>query len=364
MTARVALVLASSTGGIGRHVASLAAGLTGMGAAVTVYGSADTARRFDFAGDFVPVEIPASPRPRDAAAVATLRRAMAVRRPDVIHAHGLRAGLVAGWARPVQVPLVVTWHNPVPRDGGLRGRLTRAMAGRVARTASVTLGASADLVAQASALGGADVRLGPVAAPDLVASRGRTQLREELRIPPDAPLILSVGRLHPQKGYPNLIDASVRWRQRDPAPVVVIAGTGPLYMPLAQQAMNVRAPVILIGHREDVGDLLGAADLAVVASVWEARQLFAQEAMRAGVPLVATRVGGLPELVGDGALLVPPGDVDALDAAVTRLLDDPALAASYAERGRKRAQDWPTEVQTIEQVAAVYAELTGRPVGG
>jgi glycosyltransferase involved in cell wall biosynthesis len=364
MTVRVALVLASSTGGIGRHVASLAAGLTGLGASVTVYGPAATAEQFAFAGDFVPVEIPASPRPRDVAAVAALRRALLARRPDVVHAHGLRAGLVAGWARPAGVPLVVTWHNPVPSATGLRGRLTQAMAVRVARSAQVTLGASADLLAQAAALGAADTRLGPVAAPERVASRGRTQIREELRVAPDAPLILSVGRLHPQKGYHTLVEASVRWRRREPAPVVAIAGTGPLYMPLAQQASRERAPVILIGYREDVGDLLGAADLAVVASVWEARQLFAQEAMRAGVPLVATRVGGLPDLVGDAAVLVEPGDVGALDAAVTRLLDDPALAAGYAERGLKRAQDWPTEARTIEQVAAVYAELTGAPVGG
>jgi glycosyltransferase involved in cell wall biosynthesis len=364
MTARVALVLASSTGGIGWHVAMLAAGLTRQGASVTVYGPAATADRFDFAGDFVPVEIPASPRPRDAAAVATLRRALGARRPDVVHAHGLRAGLVAGWARPAGVPLVVTWHNPVPAGGGLRGRLARAMATRVARGAQVTLGASADLVERALALGGTDVRLGPVAAPERAVSRGRDQVRDELGVKDGTPLILSVGRLHPQKGYEILVEASVRWRRRDPVPVVVIAGTGPLYMPLAQRISTVRAPVLLIGQRTDVGDLLAAADLAVVASVWEARQLFAQETLRAGVPLVATDVGGLPGLVGEAALLVPAGDVDALDTAVTRMLDDPALAASYARRGLDRARDWPTGEQTVEQVAAVYTELTGLPVGG
>jgi glycosyltransferase involved in cell wall biosynthesis len=364
MTARVALVLASSTGGIGRHVASLAAGLVERGAQVTVYGPAATANWFDFAGDFVPVEIPASPHLRDARAVATLRRALAGRRPDVVHAHGLRAGLVAGWARPAGVPLVVTWHNPVPTGGGLRPRLLRTMATRVARSAQVTLGASADLVERAIALGGTDVRLGAVAAPELVAVRSPEQVRDELGVAPGAPLIVSVGRLHPQKGYAILIEAAVRWGSRPVPPVVLIAGTGPLYMPLAQQVSSTRAPVILLGHRSDVADLLGAADLAVVSSIWEARQLFVQEALRAGVPLVATGVGGLPDLIGDGGLLVAPGDVDALDAAVTRLLNDPGLAAGYAERGLQRARQWPTEAQTVEQVAAVYAELTGLPVGG
>ncbi len=364
MTAQVALVIASSTGGIGRHIESLSAGLVRQGLRVTVYGPAATAERFEFAGDFVPVEIPASPQLRDARAVSALRRALAARRPDVVHAHGLRAGLVAGWARPAGVPLVVTWHNPVPAGRGLRGRLLRAMAARVARSARVTLGASADLVACATELGGTDVRLGPVAAPELVARRKPARVREDLGIAPDAPLIVSVGRLHPQKGYALLVEASTRWRTRRPAPVVAIAGTGPLYMTLAAQISNTRAPVLLLGYREDVADLLAAADLAVVSSVWEARQLFAQEAMRAGVPLVATAVGGLPDLVGDGGLLVPPGDADALDAAVTRMLDDPALAAGHRERSLERARQWPTEAQTVAQVAAVYAELTGLPVGG
>jgi glycosyltransferase involved in cell wall biosynthesis len=97
----------------------------------------------------------------------------------------------------------------------------------------------------------------------------------------------------------------------------------------------------------------------VVTSDWEARQLFAQEALRAGVPLVATAVGGLPELVGSAADLVPPNDLDAFDAAVRRLLDDPQARAEQARRGLARAATWPTEAETAARVAAVYAELTG-----
>ena len=102
---------------------------------------------------------------------------------------------------------------------------------------------------------------------------------------------------------------------------MVIAGSGPEYVPLAGRILTTGAPVTLLGHRTDVADLLGAADLAVVTSDWEARQLFAQEALRAGVALVATAVGGLPGLVGDAADLVAPNDLDAFDAAVRRLLD-------------------------------------------
>jgi glycosyltransferase involved in cell wall biosynthesis len=140
---------------------------------------------------------------------------------------------------------------------------------------------------------------------------------------------------------------------------VVIAGSGPAYTTLAAQILTERAPVVLAGHRTDVSDLLAAADLAVVTSDWEARQLFAQETLQAGVALVGTAVGGLPELVGDAALLVPPDDLEALDAAVTGLLDDPAARADLAARGRERAATWPTEAATIEQVHACYTELVG-----
>jgi glycosyltransferase involved in cell wall biosynthesis len=356
LSPRVALVLGTSTGGIGRHVASLAAGLAARGDDVAVFGPAATGERFDFGVPFVRVRVESGPR-----AAPALRRALAKFRPDVIHAHGLRAGLVAGLARPDRVPLVVTWHNSVLASG-LRGAVHRMLERRVARLADVTLGASADLVARALAAGGRDVRPGAVAAPELAPpSRPAAVVRDELGVADGQPLVLSVGRLHPQKGYDVLIDAAARWRGRTPPPVVAIAGTGPVYLRLAAHASGARAPVLLLGHRDDVPDLLGAADLAVVTSIWEARQLFAQEALRAGVPLVATSVGGLPELVGDAAVLVPPKDVAAVDAAVTALLDDPARRAELAARGRERAATWPTEEQTVDRIKAVYAELTGQP---
>jgi glycosyltransferase involved in cell wall biosynthesis len=363
---RVALVLASSTGGIGRHVAALVAGLVKAGDDVHVCGPAATRAQFGFeqlGAGFTTVEIPPSPRPADATAVRTLRRVLRTpgqEEPDVVHAHGLRAGLVAALARPAGCPLVVTWHNRVLAQG-LRARVYEPLERYVARAADVTLGASADLVDRAVAFGARDARLAPVAAP-VLPPPGRTpeEVRAELGAAPDQPVVLSVGRLHPQKRHEVLISGAARWRDRDPVPLVVVAGSGPAYMRLAAQVSRERAPVTLLGHRTDVADLLGTADLAVVTSAWEARQLFAQEALRAGVPLVATAVGGLPDLVGDAAVLVPPDDVDAVDAAVRRLLDDPAARADYARRGAARAAGWPTEAETVAQVRAVYAELVDR----
>jgi glycosyltransferase involved in cell wall biosynthesis len=358
----VALVLGSATGGIGGHVASLARGLLGAGCEVLVCGPVATDELFGFralGARFAPVEIPANPGAQDAGTVRRMRAALASGPLDVVHAHGLRAGFVVGLARP-GVPLIVTLHNTVMAKG-LRGQAGALVERIVARNASLVLGASEDLVARAQLLGARHARLGAVAAPTPARpKRTRAAVRAEFRLKPDTPLILSVGRLHPQKRYDLLVTASARWRSLTPAPVVVIAGSGPSYMSLAQQASEQHAPFYLLGRRSDVPDLLLGADLAVVTSDWEARQLFAQEALTAGVPLVATAVGGLPGLVQDAAVLIPPDDVDALDRAVRDLLADPELRSDYAARGPRQAATWPTENDTVEDVRAAYAEVTSR----
>lgn len=357
MGARIALVLASSTGGVGRHVGMLVDGLVASGHDVSVHGPATTDEQFGFArrgAAFVPIEIPASPQPGDVLAVRALRRSL--KGVDVIHAHGLRAGFVAGLARAAGTPLVVTWHNLILAQG-LRAKLYHPLERRVARAADVTLGVSTDLVERARELGGRDVRLAHVPAPVLPPpARGRDEVRDELGVEPGRPLLLAVGRLHPQKGFESLVAA--RWSQ--PQPFVAIAGSGPSYMTLAQRISAEHAPVHLLGYRDDVPDLLAAADLVVVTSVWEGQPLFVQETLAAGVPLVATAVGGIPDVVGDGARLVAPHDVDAFTAAVEELLADPDELRRLGERGLARAATWPTERDTLEQVEAVYAQLRTR----
>ena len=330
MPERVLLVLATSTGGVGRHVASLAAGLAAAGVAVTVAAPAATARVVGLPGH-VEVAIGSRPAPlRDLRALRRLRRL--ARDADLVHAHGLRAGALAVLLRG---PVVVTLHNAVT------GRAAALLERLVARRAAVVLAAGADLAARARSLGARDVRLAPVAAPPV----SRTGRDPGL----GSPLVLAVGRLHPQKGYDTLLAALPALG----AVVVAVAGDGPLERDLRARAPQVR----WLGRRDDVGDLLDAADVVVLPSVWEARSLTAQEALRAGRPLVATAVGGTPELVRDGAVLVPPGDAAALGAAVRRLLDDPAEAARVAARGRAVAATWPTEQDTVRQVLAVYADL-------
>jgi len=114
----------------------------------------------------------------------------------------------------------------------------------------------------------------------------------------------------------------------------------------------------LLGPRDDVPALLAAADVVVVPSRWEARALIIQEAMRSGRPIVATRVGGTPELTGaDGALLVPPEDPAALADAVTAVLDDASLAARLGAAARHRSAALGSQQEAVGAVLAVYAKL-------
>jgi glycosyltransferase involved in cell wall biosynthesis len=208
----------------------------------------------------------------------------------------------------------------------------------------------------------------PALAPPLPpARRGRDEVRAELGVAEGRPLVVAVGRLHPQKGYDVLLDAAARWagdpRLPEP-PLVAVAGDGPLQEELQRRITAERLPVVLLGRSGEVADLLAAADLCVLPSRWEARSLTAQEALRSGTPLVATRTGGLPELLGDGAELVPVGDAAALAEAVAGLLADPGRAGRLAQAGTRQAATWPDDAATARQLVALYRELLGPPGAG
>ncbi|MCG0291082.1 glycosyltransferase, partial [Streptomyces sp. PSAA01] len=184
----------------------------------------------------------------------------------------------------------------------------------------------------------------------------RQKARAELGVV-ERPLLVTAGRLEAVAGHGPLLDAARRWRGLDPQPLLVVAGEGPDRAVLQRRIDLEGLPVRLLGRREDVPGLLSAADVAVLSSRWEARSLLAQEALHAGVPLVATAVGGVPELVGDAAELVPYGDPEALAEAVTGLLADPVRRVELAAAGRARTAGWPTEDDTVAHVLSVYDEL-------
>ncbi|THA52618.1 glycosyltransferase family 4 protein [Streptomyces sp. A1136] len=346
-------------GGVGpgscAHVRSLATGLAARGVRVTVCAPVEAEGAYDFTGagaDFTP----------DAA--TALRAACAG--ADLVHAHGVRAGMRAALAlrgdrRARGVPLVVTWHGGAPEVEGALGRVGRLLERHVARAASVVLGTSWDQVDLARRRGARDARLAAVAVPAAGPEPAPEpeKIRAELGVV-ERPLLIAVGSLVARRGYGLLLEAAREWRALDPVPLLVIAGEGPLRAELSRRIEAEGLPVRLLGRRRDADRLLAAADVAVLPSRWEGRSLLAQEALRAGVALVATRVGGVPELVGDAAVLVPYGDAEALAGAVTALLADPERRTRLAEAGRAQAATWPSEDDTVAQVLAVYDELMDR----
>lgn len=429
---KVAFVLGTSAGGTGRHVKMLAAGCAARGMPVEVFGPAPTDRAFGFttgdppppasasATDLISPTSPASPassisfaavdiadRPRvlpDLRAIARLRRLIEAGRPDLVHAHGLRAGaltaIALAFARRrsgAQAALVVTVHN-APPEGALTGAIYRVLELIVARNADSVLCVSPDLEDRMRAAGAQRVGRAVVPPPAVslivplppaAASQARDVSAETraaavpltASLPPAAasqagdvsaetraasgavtrgPVVLAVGRLAAQKGFGTLIEAAARWRDIRPEPVLVIVGEGPLEAELKQQAAALGLTVEFAGPRTNVPRLLAGAAVFVLPSVWEGQPLVLQEAMRAGVPIVATSVGGTPALVGeDAAVLIPPGDPERLAAAVRAVLTDPALAARLRAAAARQARGLPAEADALAAALAEYDYVTG-----
>jgi glycosyltransferase involved in cell wall biosynthesis len=167
----------------------------------------------------------------------------------------------------------------------------------------------------------------------------------------DPPVVLSVGRLKEPKTFDTLLRALA---ELDPASFrAQIVGDGPDRARLEERA---RGPVELLGERDDVPQLLAGSDIFVLSSASEGLPMSLLEAMAAGLPVVASAVGGVPELVGDAGLLVPPRDHQALAEAIARLIADPALRRELGAAGRRRVE---TEF-SLEEFRAAHVALYER----
>ena len=375
----VEFVLGTTTGGTGAHVRSLAVGMTARGGEVSVLGPAATQALLGFTAAgarFTPVEIADRPRPvRDIAAVLRLRRLLRQptgspsQAPRVVHAHGLRAGGLSALAlggvifpmRRRGPAFVVTLHNAPPGRVRLAGMIYALLEWIVARRADRVLCVSGDLAARMRRRGARHAGRALVSAPATpgvsteTARVTRAELSDHRR-----PLVVAIGRLAPQKGFGTLVAAVARLQAHEPTPLVVIAGEGPLRAQLATQIDSERLPLKLLGQRSDVPALLAAADVFVLPSLWEGQPLILQEALRAGIPIVATRTGGIPDITGDdAALLVPPANPPALAAAVARVLSEPGLAARLIAAAAERARSLPGEQAAVDAVLAEYCAAIG-----
>jgi glycosyltransferase involved in cell wall biosynthesis len=365
------MLLGRSAGGIGTHVADLSADLRGLGDDVTVVTDASTARRFDLPGARRWWPSRASGALGSLRDLGRLRRL--VRAADVLHAHGHQAGLVAVVAAAgTRTPVVVSQHNAV-LGGGVRRLVLDLVQRLVARRATLVTGASSDLVAEAVRLGARDARLaavpsprvpGLLAAEPLDADERRalaSELLQQNGIEPPTPaaaLVLTIARVAPQKDLRTFVDTIARLTMPVTA-VVVGGGDDDLREALARRIAGDRLPVHLVGPQPDPARWLRAADVFVLTSTWEARALVVQEAMAAGVPVVATDVGGLPDLVDGIGTLVPVGDARQAADAVGRYLTEPATRHTASVQGRERATSWDDGKATASRWHEWYSGMPG-----
>jgi glycosyltransferase involved in cell wall biosynthesis len=279
-------------------------------------------------------------------------------RIDVIHAHQFGSNVWGSvLAGLTGVPVVVAHdHNWSFEGEPLRRLLDREL---VARLADVIVVVSADARRRMVEVEGIDpsrVRVIRNGIPPLRPTTGH-DLRAELGIPPGVPLIGTVTVLRPEKALDVLIRAAAVLREEFPTLNVVIVGAGPERGPLEGLVRELRleASVKLLGRRDDVPDLLEAFDVAVSCSDFEGAPLAVIEYMAAAKPVVATRVGGLPELIADGedGVLVEPRDPAGLAAAIAGLLRDRGRAARLGARARERQRrefDIGGQIRRIEDL--------------
>lgn len=364
---RILLVVGPATGGIGAHAASLAAGIAEKGAVVALVCPELTAERFSW-------EVPVVRAWPGGGPLELWRRWRRLRElvatADVVHAHGHQAGLLAlaaaRGARP-RPAVVVSWHNAV-LAGGPRRALLSVGERLQARRAELVTGASLDLVERARRLGAGAAELAPVASPragERVPEGARERVRAALGLEPEAHLAVTVSRIAPQKRLDVLLDAAgllarTEAERRLGGPVTwLLAGDGDrgLEEQLRRRVEREGLDVRFLGARRDVAELLAAADVFVLTSRWEARALVVQEALAAGTPVVATAVGGLPELVDGAGMLVREGDALGVATAVGEVLSDARLHARLVEAGRRRFAEQPSETDITRSWWTRYARL-------
>lgn len=296
-----------------------------------------------------------------------LYRLLRRERFDVIHAHmfGSNAwGTLLG--RLARVPVVVAHEHTWSFEGQpVRRIVDRELIGRGSDVFVAVSGEDRRKMIELERIRPEKVLVMPNGIPAPAPPSGR-DIRAELGIPADAPVIGTVSVLRPQKALNLLVEASAALRCDLAALWTVIVGEGPERSALEALAsrLGVDDRIVLTGYRADVSDVLAALDVAVSSSAFEGSPLAMMEFMEAGRPIVATRVGGVPDLIEDGVhgLLVEPGDAEALTNAIRRQLTDTAAAGAMGQAARERRRDRFDIALTVRRFEALYERLrAGHP---
>lgn len=298
----------------------------------------------------------------DLASWLPLYRLLRRERFDVIHSHMFGSnvwGTLLG--RLARVPVVVAHEHTWSFKGKpLRRFVDREVIGRLSHVFVAVSREDRRKMIEFEGVAPRKVLFVPNGIPTPPPPTG-ADVRAELGIPHDAPVIGTVSVLRPQKALQLLIRAALPLLDELPDLRVLIAGHGPEKEKLSQliQALGVEDRVALLGYRADVPDILAALDVAVSSSAFEGSPLAVMEFMESACPIVATRVGGVPDLIDDGVhgLLVEAGDADGLTDAIRRMLGDRDAAQRMGETAReRRRRDFDVQVM-VGRFEALYESL-------
>lgn len=301
--------------------------------------------------------------------VASLRRL----KIDLIHTHLFDAGIVGVIAgRITGVPCIVHRHHDDIHhllDRPLHIGLDR-LAARGAQRVIAVSSATRDVLVLREGVPATKVRVVPNGIAferiDQVTDRTIQALRQELVLG-DRPVVTVAAKMFRLKGQSDMLNAMPQLLACEPNLVLLLAGTGPCRFrrELEDQArrLGISGAVRFLGWRRDLPCVLASSDVVVVPSLTETFGLVALEAMAVGTPVVASRVGGLPELVDDGVtgILVPPSSPDALAGAVQRLLLDADLRSRLGQAARHRARRYRLTA-AVDKYQRIYEEVLGTPV--
>lgn len=360
---RVVEVMATGTnGGAQEHVYSLVTRLDPARYDVRIVSLSpgSSVRRMQRAG----LDVRVIDEPDDAAAVRALAAELAPFRAEVVHNHMFRAEIVGtraalllgerGCRRPAVISTVHSSRVRSCEDREALRNLTPLMDHLIAVSRAIErkiadegrLGVPVSLIYNGVELQRYDHQ------------EPCCTLHDEYGIPADGEIVGVVARLAPEKGHRTLLEAWPAVLEAVPGAWLLVVGEGSECESLKTQArvLGVAGRVVFTGRREDVPAVTAALDVAVLPSYREAQGLSVLEAMALGRPVVASAVGGIPEMIDDGVtgLLVPPGDPDALAAAIVRLLRDHPYADVLGRRGRDVVHERFCVEQMVRAVERLY----------
>jgi glycosyltransferase involved in cell wall biosynthesis len=369
---KILQVVRPAQGGIKKHLATLLAGLDRTKYELYLAAPPDpdlveALRPLVHDVYYVPIAEGLNPR-RDWQIIKTLRGIITSQQIDLVHTHGVRAGILGQYAayRAGRCPVVATIHNSQDPHSRLFQvfRFLQTYLNRAAVDHIITVSqALKEEIIKFESTPSEKITV-VYNGIDLGQYHPSHELDPEVRVaglPDSLPVIGAVARLEPHKGLKTLVEA-VPLIEKDFGPVsLAIIGDGP-ERPLMERLirqLGLSGRVVLAGFRNDVPELLPGFDLVAIPSLQEGLSILAIEALACGCPVVASRVGGLPEIIRDGhtGLLVPPCDPPALAEAIIRVLNNRQLAAQLGKAGRRLVENQFTRARMIAGTEEIYDQV-------